>query len=173
MEKVITRNALRFIFLLLLQGLIFYRVNIGGPSFNYIQIFVYPLFILLLPVKISTSLLMTLAFLLGISLDFFYDSPGLHASASVFSAFIRPLVLSSIEPRGGYKVNAVPVPSQLGTNWMFRYMSIILFLHLLWYFSLEAFQISKILSIILKTIFTFMASLLFMGLYMLIFNPKE
>ncbi|MCB0667807.1 MAG: hypothetical protein KDC80_18390 [Saprospiraceae bacterium] len=172
MESQIVRNTFRFILLLLIQGLILYRVNLGGPGFNYIHILIYPLFIMLFPVQTSKVLLILLGFLIGISVDVFYDSPGLHASASVFTAFIRPFVLSAIEPRGGYKINSVPTKHQFGFNWFAKYVSILLVLHLIWYFSLEVFQITQILKVFLKTIVSFFASLLCIWLYVIIFNPK-
>lgn len=173
MEGQIVRISFRFILLLLIQGLILHRLNIGGAQFNYIHILIYPLFIMLLPVQTGRILLILLGFFLGISVDIFYDSPGLHASAAVFTAFIRPFVLSAIEPRGGYKINSVPTKNQFGTQWFVRYVSILLILHLFWYFSIEVFQLTQILKILLKTISSFIASILFIGLYVIIFNPKS
>ncbi|NND31923.1 MAG: hypothetical protein HKN76_04975 [Saprospiraceae bacterium] len=173
MERVITRNILRFILLVLLQGLIFHRINPGGTDFNYILIFIYPLFIMLLPIQIGKALLIFLGFLLGIGVDLFYDSPGLHASAATFTAFIRPFVLGAVQPRGGYKINAVPNQYQFGFNWFVRYSSILLIFHLFWYFIFEAFQFSQIFHVLLKTICSFIASLIFIVIYVFIFNPKD
>ncbi len=173
MEKVITRNAIRFVLLVLLQGLVLHRMDLGGVNFNYIHIIVYPLFILLLPVQVGRATLIALGFLVGICVDMFYDSPGLHASASVLTAFLRPIVLAYMEPRGGYKVNSVPNKEQFGTSWFFKYVAVLLTFHLLWYFMLEAFQLSQLLMIILRTICSFIASIIFMGVYVLIFNPKD
>jgi hypothetical protein len=168
----ITKNIWRFVLLLLLQVLVFRQMQIQGLGFNYVQILIYPLFILLLPVDISKSWLLILGFLMGLAVDMFYDSPGLHASASVLLAFIRPIVLHQLEPRGGYKVNSVPTRNEFGDNWFYRYASILLGVHLLAYFMLEAFQLSMIGSVLIKTITSLVASLLIVGLYMLIFNPK-
>ena len=173
MEGQIVRISLRFILLVLLQGLIFHRFNLGGTQFNYIHIFIHPIFLLLLPVQTGRMLQVFLGFLLGISIDIFYDSPGLHASTCVFTAFIRPIILSSMEPRGGYKINSVPSRNQFGVNWFARYVALVLLLHLLWYFSIEVFEISNILQIILKTISSFIASFIFTGIYIVIFNPKN
>jgi hypothetical protein len=43
------------------------------------------------------------AFLLGITVDMFVDTPGVHTSASVFMAFVRPFVLRILAPRDGYE----------------------------------------------------------------------
>ena len=173
MGQAFSKNIWRFILLFVLQVLIFRQLALGGVVFNYIQVFIYPLFLWLLPVNINRILLLFMGFLLGIGLDAFYDSPGLHASATVLTAFIRPYVLQFLEPRGGYKFNAVPTIVELGSGWFYRYGSILLVMHLLFYFSVEAFQFSQLLFILLKTISTFAASLLMIFIYMLIFNPKS
>jgi hypothetical protein len=172
MGHVVTRNVLRFFLLLVLQVLIFRRLTLGGVAFNYIQVFLYPLFLFLLPLGVNRIVLLLLGFVLGMSIDIFYDSPGLHASAAVFTAFVRPIVLQGLEPRGGYKINALPTVQEFGINWFYRYTAILLLGHLLFYFSVEAFQLSLILSVLLKTICSFLASMLLIGIYMLIFNPK-
>ena len=168
----IIKNIWRVVFLLLLQLLVFRQMQIQGLCFNYVHILIYPMFILLLPVDISNSWLLMLGFLIGIAVDMFYDSPGLHASAAVLLAFVRPIVLHQLEPRGGYKVNSVPTRNEFGDNWFYKYASILLGVHLLAYFMLEAFQIGLIGSVLIKTVTSLVASLLIVGLYMLIFNPK-
>ena len=169
----IFRNVWRFLLLLLLQVLVFKQLNIAGGAFNYVQILIYPLFLLLLPLNLSKSWLLLLGFLLGIAVDMFYDSPGVHASASVLTAFIRPYILHILEPRGGYKVNAHPTSAEFGAGWFIRYASLLMIVHLLTYFIAEAFQWSQILMIILKTIVSFLSSMVVISLYMVIFNPKE
>lgn len=173
MEKSVTSTIFRFIILLLLQGLIFRRFHLGGAGFNYIQVLIYPLFIALLPIQTNKILILVLGFIFGLALDFFYDSPGLHASALLFTAFTRQFLLSYLQPRGGFKKNAIPNIDQFGRNWFVQYISFLLVLHLLWYFSVEAFQWSQILIILLKTILSFIASMIFIAFYMLIFNPKS
>jgi hypothetical protein len=172
MNPQISRNFIRFIVLVLLQVLIFKRLNLGWNQFNYIHILIYPLFLFLLPINISKSRLLLLAFILGICIDAFYDSPGVHASAAVFTAFFRPLVLNQLEPRGGYKVNAVPTKASFGNNWFFRYVSILLFIHSLFYFSVEAFTFDLAFQVFLKTIFGSITSFIMVGLYVFIFDPK-
>ncbi len=169
----ITRHVWRFLILLLLQVLVFQQLSLAGFGFNYIQIFIYPLFIVLLPIDVGKSWMLVMGFLLGTSVDMFYDSPGLHAAAMVMTSFVRPFLLKGMEPRGGYKMNTSPTPYELGTNWFYRYASILLTIHLFTYFTLEAFQLSSIFVVILKTISSFLASMVMIILYVLIFNPKK
>ncbi len=172
MGPTVNRNIWRFILLLLLQVLILKRISLGGPSFNYVQIFIYPLFLFLLPISLGRGWLLLLGLLLGLSIDVFYDTPGLHGSAAVFTAFIRPFVLHAMEPRGGYKVQAIPTLAEFGSNWFYRYAGILLAAHSFLYFMVEAFQVSEILFVLLKTFLAFVASMLLIVIYMLIFTPK-
>lgn len=74
-----------FLFLLFVQVLILNNVLL----FGYINPYLYIAFIFLFPFKINKFPLLTLSFFLGLSVDFFSNSGGIHAFSSVFIAFIR------------------------------------------------------------------------------------
>jgi hypothetical protein len=169
----IIKNGVRFIFLVLVQILIFKNIDIDTNGFSYFTIFIYPIFILLLPIRTPTVLVVFLGFVLGITVDVFYDSLGVHAGASVFSAFIRSTILHFLEPRGGFEVNASPTKESYGINFFFRYAAIFMFLHILVYFSLEIFTPIYFNEIFIRTVFSFLLSLLFIIIYQYLFNPKE
>ena len=116
----------RFILLLLVQGLLLINVNIFG-GFGHVNLYV--LVILLLPIKSPRLLDMVIAFALGLGVDMFYNSPGLHASALVFTAFVRPLVIRILTPRDDYDFTDRPVISSLGWLWYVRYAGSVLLLH--------------------------------------------
>ena len=166
-------RGLRFLFIILLQGLIFKRIYLGGPHFNYLSILFYPVLIMLLPMKTSKALLLIIGFVLGFIIDMFYDSPGVHMSACVFLAFLRPWVLKMMEPRGGFPVNSNPTAQDFGLVWFMQYSGILLFFFLLFYFSVEVFALSRILEILLKTLASFIVSFLAILLYITIFNPRN
>lgn len=173
MNSSIIKNGVRFIFLVLVQILIFKNIDIDTNGFSYFTIFIYPIFILLLPIRTPTVLVVFLGFVLGITVDVFYDSLGVHAGASVFSAFIRSTILHFLEPRGGFEVNASPTKESYGINFFFRYAAIFMFLHILVYFSLEIFTPIYFNEIFIRTVFSFLLSLLFIIIYQYLFNPKE
>ena len=166
-------TIIRFIIIILLQGLIFRRIHIGGAHFNYIAILFYPVLVLLLPMKMSRTVLLLVGAALGLCVDLFYESLGVHMSACVFIAFLRPLVLNILEPRGGYPVNASPTARDFGMVWFMQYAGILLFLFLLFYFAMEVFALSHFFEILLKTLSSFVVSFLAILLYIAIFNPKE
>jgi hypothetical protein len=155
------------------QVLIFKRVAFHWGDFAFIHFIIYPLFIILLPTKLSRPLVILLGFIIGIFVDLFYDSPGIHASAGVFTAYARGLVLDLLEPYEGYNLNDSPTMETMGISWFMSYSSILLGLHLLYYFSMEAFSFVYIFEILMNTIFSFIASFIILMLFLLIFRPKQ
>ena len=173
MTSSIIPNIIRFILLTLLQALIFKEFAFGWGGRVYFQTLIYPLFILLLPMNFPRWLIVLLAFTMGIILDIFYNSPGVHASAFVFTAFIREPILALLEPREGYSVNMSPTMQKMGSSWFFRYASIMMAIHLFFYFSVDAFTFVYIFDIFLKTLFSYIISIAFIMMVMIIFNPKN
>ena len=164
--------VVRFASLLLLQVLVFKQIQLGGSWFASTQLIVYPIFILLLPLKMPRSLVIFLAFILGLSVDMFYDSPGIHASASVLLGFMRPTILRGLAPSGGYDIDSNPTKRKYGVVWFAQYAGILLALHLFWYFCLEVFTPVYYDRILWGWITSWLASILLVMLYQFIFDPK-
>jgi hypothetical protein len=171
MNNTIFTNALRFFGLLFLQVVVLKGISI--ESFDYINVILYPVFIMLLPIRTPSFLVVFLGFLIGITTDIFYDSLGVHASASVFTAFFRSFVLKVLEPRGGYGVNLSPTKFRFGFNFFLSYSSILMLLHLAVYFSMEFFSPVFFVKIFLNTIFSFFVSMIFVIIYQFLFNPRD
>ena len=171
MNNAIITNILRFIGLVLFQGLILKRLEFQVGWLEYIHPMVYPLFIMLLPLRTPAPLVVGLGFLTGLGIALFYQSLGLHASATVFLAYIRSYVFGWIEPRGGYNVNFSPTRRRFGMNWYLRYVLIMLAIHHVFYFSVEAFTFVYIWQIVFNTLFSFVVSFLFIMMYQLVFDP--
>jgi len=109
----------------LLQVLLFRNVAIFDTAFC----FVYVGFLILLPIEISLTTLLLLGFSMGLAVDIFYDTAGVHAATMVIIAFIRPSILQFLRPSGGYEAVENPTLSKLGFNWFIIYAGIILLLH--------------------------------------------
>ncbi|MTI21013.1 Rod shape-determining protein MreD [Fulvivirga sp. RKSG066] len=102
---------------------------------------------------------MVLGFITGFTVDTFYDSLGIHASASVFIMFIRNYWLNLITPQGGYDLGSVPSIRLNGMQWFSFYVLPLIFVHhsILFFvesagFGLFGFTLSKIF---FSTLFTF------------------
>lgn len=159
----------RFFIILLAQGLIF-----GQLEFNAgIHPMIYPLFILMLPFDTRPIVLMILGFFIGIGVDFFMNTFGLHASAALLVAYIRPELYRLFAPRDGYDVLMQPTAESLGYKWFIYVAGITLFIHHLWFFFLEYFKWSEFFTIMRNTILSGITSLILLILIQIIFFKKK
>ncbi len=100
--------------------------------------FVYVAFIFLLPLETGPLLLIFLSFLMGLTIDIFYDKLGINAAVSVLIGFIRPYWLRLITPRGGYENVEIPTLRSFGFAWFARFVFPLIFVHHFILFFLEA-----------------------------------
>jgi hypothetical protein len=110
-----------------------------------------------------------MGFGLGLLMDIFYSTPGINASACVMLAFLRVRVIRLLTPAGGYDGAAVISVSYLGILWFVKYAALLIFLHHFYFFLLEAWDFSKFLEILLRTVFSslFTLSILIMFQYLI------
>jgi rod shape-determining protein MreD len=120
--------------LLLLQVLVLNEVYLLG-RFNP---FIYPLFILLLPFETPRSLILFLGFSMGIAVDLFSDTVGLHTAATVFMAWMRIYILRLIAQRDNFEPGSGPGRTGFGMTWFIKYTVIMILIHHLALFMLEA-----------------------------------
>lgn len=133
MNRVSIFNVVYFFLYVIAQVLLFKRLVLFNTSFC----FLYVAFILLLPVETNNLFLMLVAFLLGFTIDIFYDSLGIHALALVTVAYLRNYWLSSITPQGGYDAGSSPALTN-GVQWFLVYTVPMVFVHLALLFFIEA-----------------------------------
>jgi rod shape-determining protein MreD len=160
MINSILRFGLIFVLLILFQVLFFSNIQFSG----YVNPYVYIMFILLLPVEIPSWLLLLLSFLLGLLMDFFLGSPGMHTSATVMAGFVRPYVLRVVAPRDGYEPNSDPSMFIYGFRWFLIYTLLIVLIHHTVLFYLEVFRFTDffrtMLRVLLSSLFTIVFVLL-------------
>jgi rod shape-determining protein MreD len=154
MINSILRFSLIFIVLILMQVLLFNNIQFTG----YINPYVYIMFILLLPVEIPAWLLLLLSFAMGITVDLFSGSPGMHSSATVLAGFVRPYVLRVVSPRDGYEARSEPSMLNYGFRWFVTYTVFIVLVHHTALFYLEVFRFADffrtLLRVLLSSLFT-------------------
>mgnify|MGYP003584255528 CR=1 FL=1 len=173
--SIYLRNFLRFLALIGIQVLLLNKLSLrwwtspnGFPTFTP---FVYPLFILLLPISTPVWFVMVSGFALGITVDMFMNTGGIHAAACVFMAFARMAVLKPILPRKIYEYKNLS-PSVKTMNWtpFMTYSSILLFLHHIAYLLLDIWSLNAPLYLVIKLLASLVTSLLFVALYSLLFS---
>lgn len=171
MNKQINRNLVRALIVLAIQLILLKRIDITFSGFNYIHFTIYPIIIALLPYKTDKTIVVLIGFLIGLFVDLFYDSLGVHAATATFVAYLRFYILGLIAPAEGYGKDGLTAYSY-GFVWFVSYLGILLFVHLLTLYSIEAFSFVYLNEILLRTIFSFIASFFLLVLAQLIFNPK-
>ena len=123
-----------FFLYLMAQVLLFKKLVLFDTSFC----FLYVAFVLLLPIEINHLVLMLIGFILGFTIDIFYDSLGLHALALVLVAYLRNYWLASITPQGGYESGSGPTLAANGFQWFLVYTMPLVFVHHAVLFFVEA-----------------------------------
>ena len=164
MTNLLSIHTIRFIMLLLLQVLLFSHINFMG----YINPYPYILFILLFPIKNNRLVFILLSFILGLFIDVFLDSGGIHAAAAVTIAFIRPAALK-FSFGALYDHQAIKF-SNVDFAQRFTYISILTVIHHFILFSLEIFNFSKILLVLKNTLFSGIFTILLCLLIIIIFS---
>ena len=164
----VAKNILRFILLVLVQVLIIQNVNLT----SYIILLPYVLVVLILPFETNRLLVLLISFLLGTSIDYFYDSSGLHASACTIMGFLRYYVLEYTEPRDGYDVGASPTVEEMGLSWYLSYAGILIFAHHLFLFYLEVFRFDEFFRTLLRVILSSLGTFLLIYLIQFLFFSR-
>lgn len=100
--------------------------------------FAYVAFLLLIPLEAGALMIMFLGFATGLIVDIFYDSLGIHASACVIIMFLRSYLVNLMTPRGGYDTGLVPTLRVMGWEWFSVYAYVLIFMHHLALFFIEA-----------------------------------
>lgn len=173
MSSTIFRNIIRFIGFVLVQCLILKSIDLSFGEFDYFHVIIFHLFILYLPLNTPRWAILILAFIIGMTVDMFYDSLGVHTSAALITAYLRKPVLQFLEPQGGYNINEIPSLYYFDASWIIIYSAILTLAHLLWYFSMQAFSFVFFFDIILNTIFSFIISIIIILIYQFIIRPKH
>jgi hypothetical protein len=108
------------------------------------------LFILLLPFETPNFILFALAFLLGITIDVFYDTLGLNAAACIVLALVRILFIAVTVQKQGFDNEPEPRLGLMGFRWFMFYTTILTFFHHLVLISFEVFRFSGLPYILLR-----------------------
>lgn len=161
----ILKLTLLFVFVILTQILIFNNIQISG----FVNPYLYVVFIMTLPFGIARGSLLILSFAIGLIIDLFSDTPGMHACACTLVGFIRPYILKLIAFRNEYKEDVLPSIHEYGMGWYLKYSCLIVVIHHITLFFVEQFDtlffgptLLRILLSIISTIFFIIILQLFM-----------
>lgn len=149
-----------FLLYFLVQALMLKNIVVFGVAFC----FLYVLYILLLPVEIKTIPMMLIAFVLGLSIDLFYDTMGMHILCLVAIAFVRNFWLDILTPTGGYDENLQPSMLNMGLGWFVTYSVPLFLFHHVLFFYIDSLGTNLFFPVVQKiiasTIFVFVMSVI-------------
>ena len=167
MNSALLGNMARFILLLAAQILIFNRIDL----FGFINPFPYVLFIILFPVNGNKTGLLIASFFLGLLMDMFCNSGGVHAASCLILAYFRPAIFKfsfglSYEYQT-VKLNDVLTPER------FSFLFIAIVLHHSVLFILEVFKLSFLWEILLRTILSTLFTIITSIIIIYIIKPSK
>ena len=165
------KNIIRFALFILVQVFVLNQVP---PLHRFVVPYLYYLFILWLPFTLPRFWLSFISFLFGLTLDYFMNTPGLHAAACTLIAYIRPFTINLLISQDGSDKN-YPSPSvtSMGFAPYGTYVLILTLFHHGLLIFLEWMSFGSFLFFIGKLLATTGVSLLLIFLTELLFFRKE
>jgi hypothetical protein len=167
MNSALFTNIARFIFLLILQIAIFNKMDFLG----YINPYPYILFILLYPVNGNKYGLLFASFLLGIIMDMFCNSGGVHATAAISLAAMRPTFFK-FSFGVSYEYQTIKINDKI-TPERFSFIAIAVVSHHFILFLLEAFRLAYFFEVLLRTLLSTLFTILICILLIYLFKPSR
>jgi hypothetical protein len=165
MNRELLSHIIRFFILILVQLILLNNVHFSGLLNPYLYVY----FLLVLPVDFSPNAGLLLAFVMGLTIDLFSQTLGMHTIASVFLAYGRPYVLRYMAPRDGYEFTRDVSIRRMGWLWFLTYSGLMVFLHHFVLFFIETFRMSGLFFTMGKAIGSTFLTLMLIVLIQLLF----
>ncbi len=150
------------VFMILLQ--VFVLNEILFFRFLNPYLYVYPVFSLL--IRYPRGLQLVTAFGLGAAIDLLEGSAGYHAAATVFIAFIQPII-KGIWSTGREDPDEEPSLNNLSLERRLGFLLSAFFLHHLCLFTLEQFSFIDFVELLKRSLYSTFFSFIFVLLYQL------
>ncbi|MCM1041995.1 MAG: hypothetical protein NC324_04450 [Bacteroides sp.] len=171
MQTSIWKNLIRFVFLILLQGMVLEHIDLPGN----LHCMVYPIAILLLPLQTSAVVVLLLGFVSGLCVDVLCQVPGLNAAAATLMAFVRVVyfrVKNRRESGRDNDLSGTPLPAQMGWGGFVSYTLWTTLLFHLSYFMIDAFSFRNIFYTLYLTVGSTLVCFVCVILTITVFKPK-
>mgnify|MGYP001320359452 CR=1 FL=1 len=141
--------------LVLLQVLVFNHIHIGGYATPFLYIYV----ILKFHSEVSRNQLLMWGFFLGLAVDMFSNTVGMNAAATVFLAFMQPMLLRFFTVRDNFELYK-PSAKAMGSAPFARYLITGVVLHHSVLVGLEYFSFLSIKEMFLRMILSALLTLI-------------
>ena len=128
-------RAALFVVLVLAQVLIFNHTHLLGCA----TVLLYVYFVITIPRNYPKWAMLLWSFVLGLVVDMFSNTPGMATASLTFVGFVQPYLLESLITREAPE-NMKSSISALGFTKFLTLTSILVFIHCLLFFTIEAFS---------------------------------
>lgn len=167
----LVRNTVRFVLFILVQYYVLFQIR---PLHQFVVPYVYYLYVLWLPFSMGRMTLMFVSFVFGLTLDYFTQTPGLHAAACTLLAYVRGFVVNILIPQEGAEQNyRSPSPVSMGWAPYAIYVLVLTLVHHIYLVFLEWLQFGSFLFFLGKVLATTGISLMLVLITELLFFRKE
>ncbi|TXE14393.1 rod shape-determining protein MreD [Algoriphagus aquimarinus] len=167
------RSLITYVFLViclcLVQILLLKNLALFGVAFC----FIYLLAILSFPISLRGFPLILMSFGIGLLVDVFYDTLGLHASAVTLLAFLRPYWLKAISPNGGYDDANFPTLPEMGIGWYISYTLPLVFAFSLMFFIADQWGTGGLFGVLNKSFFSSIFTVIMAIIVQLLFFKRR
>src|SRR5690348_11198589 len=164
------KNTIRFVVFILVQTFVLNKVH---PLHQFVKPWLYFLFILWLPFNLSRIGLLAVAFVFGLTMDYFMGIPGLHAAPCVLIAYLRPFILNLLLPQEKTEFSyAEPSIKSLGFSPYAIYVLVLTFVHHAYLVFIEWMQFGDFLFFIGKVAASTAVSLVLIFITEMLFYRK-
>ena len=164
------KNIIRICLFIFIQV---YVLNKIPHLHRFISPYIYFLPLLWLPFAVSRVGLMLIGFLTGLALDYFMNTPGLHAAAALLIMYVRPFLVNILTPRDTAEFNyKEPSPKAMQWTPYAVYVFVLTLLHHTYMVFLEWLSFGSFLNFLIKVVATTAISMLLIFTVELLFPRK-
>ena len=160
-------NLIKIIILALLQVFVFNHINFLGSY----QPYIYIIFVLFYPQSQNKYALLILSFLLGLTIDIFEYTGGIHTFALTFVAYLRNPIIKLLAGKQDYEMEFFSFSSFSFAQWLF-YMIILILTHHIILLLLENFKLTGIGPLLIKALISAGITFVFVFIYKILFKNK-
>ena len=155
MNRYTLLKVISFFLYLVAQALVFNKIVLFGTTYS----FIYIGFLLTLPLELAVIPGMLIGLAMGLGMDAFTSTFGLHAAASVLLMYVRPILISYLTPQGGYQSGVAPRPNIIGLGWFTTFAILLIFVHhaVVFYVEFGGFDMffNTLLKVVLSTVYSY------------------
>ncbi len=163
------KQGIWFVFIVLLQVGILSNINFLG----FVNPFFYIYLIIILPFNSSKLKVLLIGFFLGLSIDMFLNTPGLHTFPTVFVAYIRPLIIRRSISKSELELIKNPTLFNLGLSSFGIYAVSMIFIHHFILYAMESFRWSGMLDTLLGAVYSSIMTLILVFLAQILFGNRD